>query len=103
MQTAPPDPRKNHLLRAMPEMEWERFATHLTHVALGLGDVIYESGTEQPYVYFPADSIVSLLYVMENGSSAEHTSFANPDGTDGRLQSASHRRSTTLSLVIDEP
>ncbi len=55
----------------MPEVEWERFAPHLTHVPLGLGDVIYESGTEQPYVYFPTDSIVSLLYVMEDGSSAE--------------------------------
>lgn len=71
MQTAPPDPRQNLLLRAMPKVEWVRFAPHLTHVALGLGNVIYESGTEQPYVYFPTDSIVSLLYVMEDGSSAE--------------------------------
>ncbi|GAA0709686.1 Crp/Fnr family transcriptional regulator [Dokdonella soli] len=55
----------------MPETEWERFAPHLTAVYLGLGDVIYESGTEQPHVYFPTDSIVSLLYVLEDGASAE--------------------------------
>jgi CRP-like cAMP-binding protein len=65
------DPRQNHLLGAIPEAEWERFAPHLTAVVLQLGDVLYESGTPQPYVYFPTDSIVSLLYVMENGASAE--------------------------------
>jgi len=64
-------PRQNYLLGAMPEAEWARFAPHLTPVVLHLGDVIYESGTEQPHVYFPTDSIVSLLYVMEDGSSAE--------------------------------
>jgi len=65
------NPRQNQLLAAIPEAEWERVATHLTGVTLALGEVIYESGTEQPYVYFPTDSIVSLLYVMENGASAE--------------------------------
>jgi CRP-like cAMP-binding protein len=55
----------------MPETEWTRFAAHLTPVRLKLGEVIYESGTNQPYVYFPTDSIVSLLYVMEDGASAE--------------------------------
>jgi CRP-like cAMP-binding protein len=64
-------PQQNHLLGAIPEAEWERFAPHLAPVVLTLGDVLYESGTDQPYVYFPTDSIVSLLYVMENGSSAE--------------------------------
>ncbi|MHB8678957.1 MAG: Crp/Fnr family transcriptional regulator [Rudaea sp.] len=71
MSTATTDPRKNHLLAAIPEVEWERFVPHLVGVHLGLGDVIYESGTDQPYVYFPTDSIVSLLYVMEDGASAE--------------------------------
>ncbi len=65
------DPRGNHLLAAMPATEWTRFAPQLTPVSLGLGDVIYESGKEQPWVYFPTDSIVSLLYVLEDGSSAE--------------------------------
>ena len=65
------DPKRNHLLAAIPAGEWDRFAPHLTPVTLNLGDVIYESGMEQPWVYFPTDSIVSLLYVMENGASAE--------------------------------
>ena len=65
------DPRSNHLLAAMPSTEWVRFERHLTPVSLRLGEVIYESGKEQPWVYFPTDSIVSLLYVMEDGSSAE--------------------------------
>jgi CRP-like cAMP-binding protein len=71
MRSAPVDPRQNHLLAAIPAAEWERFAPYLVRVQLGLGDVIYESGTDQPYVYFPTDSIVSLLYVMEDGASAE--------------------------------
>lgn len=71
MQSAPVDPKQNHLLAAIPEVEWERFVPYLVRVQLGLGDVIYESGTDQPYVYFPTDSIVSLLYVMEDGASAE--------------------------------
>ena len=58
---AAPNPRQNHLLGAIPETEWVRFAPHLTPVALALGDVLDESGTDQPYVYFPTDSIVSLL------------------------------------------
>src|SRR6478735_7410544 len=47
------NPRQNHLLNAIPEAEWERFAINLAPVPLRLGDVIYESGSEQPYVYFP--------------------------------------------------
>jgi CRP-like cAMP-binding protein len=65
------DPKQNHLLGAIPETEWDRFAPQLDAVTLALGDVIYESGSDQAYVYFPTDSIVSLLYVMEDGSSAE--------------------------------
>jgi CRP-like cAMP-binding protein len=65
------DPRRNRLLGAMPEADWLRFAKNLKEVELPLGEVIYESGSEQPYVYFPTDSIISLLYVMQDGSSAE--------------------------------
>jgi CRP-like cAMP-binding protein len=71
LPTARTDPRSNHLLAAIPDVEWDRFARHLRPVDMKLGDVIYESGTEQPYVYFPTDSIVSLLYVMENGAAGE--------------------------------
>ncbi|GAC1412836.1 MAG: Crp/Fnr family transcriptional regulator [Burkholderiaceae bacterium] len=71
MPTVQASPQQNHLLGAIPEAEWARFAPHLTPVHLELGDVIYESGSNQPHVYFPTDSIISLLYVMEDGSSAE--------------------------------
>jgi CRP-like cAMP-binding protein len=71
MASAQIDPRQNHLLAAIPEAEWNRFAPDLTPVAMPLGDVVYESGDEQPYVYFPTDCIVSLLYVMEDGAAAE--------------------------------
>ncbi len=65
------DPRQNHLLAALPQSEFERLAPHLELVSLALGEVLYESGGRLNHVYFPTDSIVSLLYVMEDGSSAE--------------------------------
>ena len=71
MSQARTHPKENHLLGAIPEAEWARFAPHLAPVTLGLGDIIYESGNDQPYVYFPTSCIVSLLYVMQDGSSAE--------------------------------
>jgi CRP-like cAMP-binding protein len=65
------DPRQNHLLRALPAGEAERLLPLLELVPLGLGQVLYESGSKLRHVYFPTTSIVSLLYVMEDGSSAE--------------------------------
>jgi CRP-like cAMP-binding protein len=65
------NPRQNHLLRALPAAEWERLAPELELVEMPLGAVLYESGMRLRHVYFPTDSIVSLLYVMEDGSSAE--------------------------------
>jgi len=66
-----PKGRENHLLAALPASEYERLLPHLERVPLELGWALYESGTPQNHVYFPTDSIVSLLYVMEDGSSAE--------------------------------
>jgi CRP-like cAMP-binding protein len=66
-----PDPLANQLLAALPPAEWERWQPLLEPVELKLGQVLYESGTPQSHVYFPATAIVSLLYVMENGASAE--------------------------------
>ena len=68
---APHDPRQNHLLAALPAPESKRLFAYLELAPLPLGDVLYESGNELPYVYFPTDSIVSLLYVMADGASAE--------------------------------
>jgi CRP-like cAMP-binding protein len=67
----PNDPRINRLLAALPETEWHRWQPHLEPVAMPLGQVLYEPGATLSHVYFPTNSIVSLLYVMENGASAE--------------------------------
>jgi CRP-like cAMP-binding protein len=63
--------RENHLLRALPAEALARIEPLLERVALPLGNVLYESGSKLRHVYFPTDSIVSLLYVMVDGSSAE--------------------------------
>jgi CRP-like cAMP-binding protein len=65
------NPNQNHLLAALPREEFERLAPHLELVAMPLGEVLYESGGALRHVYFPTTSIVSLLYVMQNGASAE--------------------------------
>jgi CRP-like cAMP-binding protein len=65
------DRKANHLLAALPDPEWQRWLPELQSVDMPLGQVLYESGTTLSHVYFPTTSIVSLLYVMENGSSAE--------------------------------
>jgi CRP-like cAMP-binding protein len=69
--TAPHDPRANHLIAALPEPDVQRWLPLLEPVTLKLGDVLYEAGGTLSHVYFPTTAIVSLLYVMENGSSAE--------------------------------
>ncbi|WP_297455448.1 Crp/Fnr family transcriptional regulator [Ferrovum sp.] len=69
--SSPPDPRQNHLLAALPEEDYARFSLLLEWVQMPLGKVLYEPGIQMRHVYFPTDSIVSLLYVMEDGSSAE--------------------------------
>ncbi len=66
-----PDPRKNRLLAALPGDAWQRWEPLLEHVEMPLGHVLYESGKTLSHMYFPTTAIVSLLYVMENGASAE--------------------------------
>ncbi|WP_386065808.1 Crp/Fnr family transcriptional regulator [Tahibacter sp. UC22_41] len=61
----------NSLLRALPAEEWARIAPQLELVDMPLGTVLYESGSRLRHVYFPTTSIVSLLYVMKDGASAE--------------------------------
>jgi CRP-like cAMP-binding protein len=70
-QPSGPDPRQNRLLAALPEAEFQRLAPALEPVALAAGTALYESGRPQPYLYFPASGIVSLLYLLENGASTE--------------------------------
>ena len=70
-------PLQNHLLAALPPDIQERLLPELELFPLPLGKVLYESGDTLRHVYFPTDSIVSLLYVMENGSSAEISVVGN--------------------------
>jgi CRP-like cAMP-binding protein len=66
-----PSPLQNQLLASLPGEVFGRMQPYLEHVSMPLGDVLYESGTKLSHVYFPTTAIVSLLYVMEDGSSAE--------------------------------
>jgi len=71
MPDASSDPRRNHLLAALPLDRWQYWLLHLEHVEMPLGQVIYEPGSTLSHVYFPTTAIISLLYVMQNGESAE--------------------------------
>jgi CRP-like cAMP-binding protein len=69
--SSPTDRNRNTLLAALSVAERERLAKELELIPLALGDVLYESGEIMQHAYFPTDGIVSLLYVMKNGESAE--------------------------------
>ena len=71
MTDDPHDPRQNHLLAALPTDEYARLFPHLELATLPLGDSVCEPGIPMRHVYFPTTAIVSLLYVMEDGASAE--------------------------------
>ena len=75
-------PPQNYLLNALPAAEYERLFPYLERVPMPLGKVIYESGDELQHAYFPTTCIVSKLYVMENGASAEIAVIGN-DGIVG--------------------
>ena len=76
------DARKNRLLAALPVDALERWLSHLEPVDMPLGQVLYEPGSTLSHVYFPTSAIVSLLYVMQNGASAEIAIVGN-DGIVG--------------------
>jgi len=67
----PHSPKQNHLVNALPADAFERLSPDFELVRMALGEALYESGGSLPYVYFPTTSIVSVLYVMKNGASAE--------------------------------
>lgn len=71
MPAATHGPRQNHLLAALPATDFERLQPHLKLIPLPLGEALYEPGIVLRYLYFPTNSIVSLLYVMADGASAE--------------------------------
>ena len=109
------DPKSNQLLAALPSDEWTRIAPHLELVDMTLGLVLYESGGTLSHVYFPLNAIVSLLYVMANGASAEIAVVGNEglvgislfmggESTPSRalVQSAGHAVRLSARLVKDE-
>ncbi len=63
--------RMNHLLDALPDDEFNRLKNDLEPISLPLGKVLYESGDKLTHIYFPTTAIISLLYIMENGATAE--------------------------------
>ncbi len=108
-------PRQNHLLDALPLVDHERIAARLELVSLKLGDVLYEPDIPLRYVYFPTTAIVSLLYVMEDGASAEIAIVGNEgilgialfmggETTPSRavVQSAGHGYRMKAQLLKDE-
>ncbi|PKL12854.1 MAG: Crp/Fnr family transcriptional regulator [Spirochaetae bacterium HGW-Spirochaetae-8] len=72
-----PDPKLNKLLLVLPKSEFDLISARLELTTLTLGTALYESGGQLDFVYFPIDSIVSLLYVMEDGASAEISVVGN--------------------------
>ena len=107
--------RENSLLAALPDPEWRRWKPLLEQVDMPLGQVLYESGATLTHVYFPTTSIVSLLYVMENGASAEIAVVGNEglvgvslfmggESTPSRavVQSAGHGFRLKAQLMKDE-
>lgn len=81
-QLAPRSPRDNQLLAALPAADFERLLPSLELVWMPVGKVLHEAGDRLHHVYFPATAIVSLLYVVENGDSAEVAVTGN-DGMIG--------------------
>lgn len=111
----PPSPMQNHLLAALPAAEFERLSPHLESIPMPLGEVLYESGAQLRHVYFPTTSIVSLLYVLEDGASAEIAVVGNEgilgislfmggDSTPSRavVQSAGHGYRLKAELLKQE-
>jgi len=70
-------PSRNHLLAALPSAEFEPLAAHLERVALPLGEMLYEPGSQLLHAYFPTTAIVSLHYVMADGASSESAGVGN--------------------------
>jgi CRP-like cAMP-binding protein len=73
----PHSPNGNYLLAALPAAEFARLESHLELVPMLLGDTLYEPGRQLQHVYFPTTAIVSLLYIMESGASAEVARVGN--------------------------
>ena len=111
----PPPPTQNNLLAALPQADYQRLLPHLESVSLPLAWSVYESGSRMEYVFFPTEGIISLLYVLENGASAEIaitgneglvgiSLFMGGESTSSRaiVQSAGHAYRLRAELLKEE-
>lgn len=96
-----PLPQHNHLLAALSAEAYNRLLPHLELITLSLSKVLYESGDTLRYVYFPTDAIVSLLYVMESGASAEISVVGN-EGIIGIALFMGGESTTSRAIVQSE-
>lgn len=92
------DPTQNHFLNALPTEIQQRIVPHMELVEMPLGHALYEAGEVMRYVYFPTNSIVSLLYVMENGAQAEISVVGN-DGFVGMSLLMGGESTTSRGIV----
>jgi hypothetical protein len=95
-------PVENRLLAALPSDEYERLLPRLEPVSSSLGEVVYEFGGHLDYVFFPTNSIVSLLYARENGASAE-MGLTGSDGRVGIAHCKMNSRRAASSSQAHEP
>jgi CRP-like cAMP-binding protein len=98
---SPNDALKNHLLAALPADEFVGVQSKLEPVSFKLGEVIYESGDKMDYVYFPTTAIISMLYIMENGSTAEIGVVGN-DGLIGNALFMGGDTTTSRAIIQSE-
>jgi CRP-like cAMP-binding protein len=91
-------PRQNQLLAALPEANWQRWLPHLQIVDLPVGKVLHEPGSRLTHVYFPSNSIVSLLQLLEDGDSAE-IAVVGHDGMVGISLLMGSESTTTRAVV----
>ncbi len=92
------DASKNYLLAALPADEFARVKSKLEQLSFKLGDVLYESGDKMDYVYFPTTMIISMLYVMENGATAEIGVVGN-DGLIGNALFMGGETTTSRAII----
>ena len=89
---------KNYLLAALPEVEFTRVQSKLEPVSFKLGEVLYESGDKMNYLYFPTTAIISMLYIMENGATAEIGVVGN-DGLIGNALFMGGETTTSRAII----
>ncbi|HEY8857589.1 MAG TPA: Crp/Fnr family transcriptional regulator [Rugosibacter sp.] len=72
-----PTPRQNHILAALPDVEYVRLLPHLEHISMPLEWIVYEADRPLGYLYFPTTCIISLFHVLESGASTEFAITGN--------------------------